>query len=180
MHSRPPPRGDTHATIIHATPYPNAILEQIRDKVDDYMDRVLDDYKDFGITVYFEKGRARIGPALMKKNPEFESSYYYASADRRSHKGLVTVKRDSQGLQADVQLLEELLERPQTTEREMQRFFEEHPSILMQARLGIPIVHPRYREFQMHGHLTSRSLQFQYWDPIETPKLNCWSSILQL
>ena len=81
----------------------------------------------------------------MKKNPEFESSYYYAPADRRSHKGLVTVKRDSQGLQADVQLLEELLERPQTTEREIHRFFEEHPSILMQARLGIPIAHPRYR-----------------------------------
>lgn len=92
----------------------------------------------------FENGRTQVGPALKRKNPRAESEFYLAAGDRRNNKGWVTVKRDREGLQHDVQLFQELLNRG-ASETEMHRFFEEHPAILMQARMGIPISHqPRF------------------------------------
>jgi len=97
------------------------------------------------ILVRFERGHAQIGPALRKTRPNVESDYYYASADRRKNTRWLTVMRDNQGLRVDVEIFQELLER-NATETQMQHFFEEHPAFLMQARLGIPIAHPRYDE----------------------------------
>ena len=112
--------------------------------VDEYQDRVLDDYQHFGIMVRFEQGRAQMRPALKLKGPHTESDYYYARGDRRRNKGWVTVKRDFQGLRADVEMFHRLLERG-AGETDMHRFFEEHPAILMEARMGIPISHgPRF------------------------------------
>src|SRR5271157_1515029 len=58
----------THANIVF-TPYGNAVvaLMQIRKIVDDYQDRVLDDYRQMGIVVRFVSGHAQIGPALKKR-----------------------------------------------------------------------------------------------------------------
>ena len=60
--------------------------------------------------ITFESGRARIGPALKKKDPEMESSYYYAPGDRRDNKRLMTVMRDNEGLRADVELFRQLID----------------------------------------------------------------------
>jgi hypothetical protein len=119
-------------------------LDAIRVLVDKYHDRVLSDYENLGILVHVTNGHVQIGPALLRKRGANEGDYYHAHGDRRTHRRLVTVKRDYQGLRADISLLQELLER-RANEREMHRFFEEHPAILMEARLGIPISHrPRF------------------------------------
>ena len=137
----PEMRQDTHAHIIERrTSYPTLILRQIRDIVNEYHDRVLDDYRKVGIIVRFEHGRAQIRPALRRRHPELETEYYYAAADRRYNTGWVTVKRDIDGIRFDVEFLQALIDR-RATEREMHQFFEEHPAILMEARLGIPISH---------------------------------------
>lgn len=126
-------------------PYdPTGAMSAIARVVDKYQERVLADYEALGILVRFVKGRAQIGPALHFKPERTESEYYYAPGDRRTHKSWVTVKRDNEGLRADVELFQLLLDR-KASETDMHRFFEEHPAILMQARMGIPISHaPRF------------------------------------
>src|ERR1039457_3563804 len=57
-------------TLLRPSPYPSEILTKVRDTVDDYIKRVLEDYHDLGLMISFEKDRARIGPALKKKDPE--------------------------------------------------------------------------------------------------------------
>jgi hypothetical protein len=134
----------THAQLMPPSPYyPSVLLSKIQSVVDNYVSRILDDYQNLGMIVRFERGHAQIGPALRKKSPDVESSYYYAPADRRRNRRWLTVMRDNQGLQADVELFQELLDR-NVNETQMQHFFEEHPLFLMQARLGIPIPHPLY------------------------------------
>lgn len=127
---------------VYPVTAPFAALKEVQDLVDEYQDRVLNDYHNLGILVRFEKGRAQISPALRLKN--YESEFYYAPGDRRIRKGWVTVKRDREGLREDVELFAMLLDK-RATETEMHKFFEEHPAILMEARLGIPISHrPRF------------------------------------
>jgi len=141
---------DTHARILFVPDRPHIhsliMLNQIGRVVDEYQDRVLDDYRFCGILVRFEYGHAQILPALRKKDPSVESEYYYAAADRRNHSGWVTFKRDRQGLRHDVDGFRKLLD-TNASEREMHRFLEQHPEFLMQARLGVPISHaPTFAE----------------------------------
>src|SRR5262249_28103399 len=100
-----------------------------------------DDYESLGLSVRFHNGHAQI--ALLDKRSDLESRYYYAPGDRRHNKSWVTIFRDREGLHADVERFHELLDR-NVNETDMQKFLEEHPLFLMQARLGIPIPHPRY------------------------------------
>lgn len=132
-------RGDDGAYICGAG-HPRMALVQIKTIVDDYYDNVLREYENLGIMVRFEKGRAQVRPALKLKDCVAEGRYYYAPGDRRNSRGWVTVKRDSEGLRNDVELLQMLLDR-RASETEMHEFFEQHPAILMEARLGIPISH---------------------------------------
>jgi hypothetical protein len=131
-------------TLVRPTPYTDDIIRKIRDTVDVYIQKVLDDYRDLGMIIMFDRGRARIGPALRKKDPEMESSYYYAPADRRDNKRFMTVMRDREGLRADIELFEELIDR-RASERRMQQFFEDNPFFLTQARLGVQIPHLSYK-----------------------------------
>jgi hypothetical protein len=133
-----------NVTLIHPTPYPQQILSKVKDAVDDYLQRILEDYRQLGIMFTFEKGRARIAPALKKKSPEMESAYYYAPADRRNNRGWVTVMRDQEAIAADVEIFQRLIDM-KVSEREMQRFFEENPFFLSQLRLGVQVPHPSYR-----------------------------------
>jgi hypothetical protein len=136
-------RGQSHARV-YPTTHPSEALRLLQKLVDEYHDRVLSDYYNLGMLVRLEKGRAQIGPALRLKS--LESEHYYAPRDLRNLKQdhWVTVKRDSEGLRQDVELFQMLLDR-RVGETEMHRFFEEHPAILMQARMGIPISHgPRF------------------------------------
>jgi hypothetical protein len=132
---------ETHADIVF-TPYnhPPIALRQVQQIVDEYEDRVLDDYLNVGILVRFDHGHVQIGPALRRKNPSVESKYYYAPADRRTNKDWVTVKRDHQGLRHDVELFQQLLE-INASEPQIHSFFEQHPTFLMQAIMGVPISH---------------------------------------
>jgi hypothetical protein len=131
-------------TLVRPTPYTGDIIRKIRDTVDAYIQKVLDDYRDLGMIIMFDRGRARIGPALKKKDPEMESSYYYAPADRRDNKRFMTVMRDREGLRADIELFEELINMG-SSERRMQQFFEDNPFFLTQARLGVQIPHLSYK-----------------------------------
>ena len=79
------------------------MISQVKDTVDDYLKCILEDYRQLGIMFTFEKGRAKLAPALKKKDPEMESAYYYAPADRRNHRGWVTVMRDNEAIAADVE-----------------------------------------------------------------------------
>lgn len=134
-------KNSTHATIVF-NPHRNGYigLTQIQRIVDDYKERVLDDYIKLGILVRFVRGHAQIGPALRKRGASRESEYYYPPADRRKHSGWVTAKRDDDALRYDVEYFQELIDR-HASETEMHRFFEEHPAFLMEARSGIPISH---------------------------------------
>jgi hypothetical protein len=137
---------ETHAHIELAHGHPTVMMRVVAQIVDQYQKKVLDDYEVRGIMVRLNRGRAQIGPALKKKAPEIASEFYYAPADRRNHSRWVTVMRDQQGLPADIQLFGQLIN-SNASEREMHRFFEEHPAFLMQARLGVPISHsPVLRE----------------------------------
>jgi hypothetical protein len=130
---------NTHAHLI-VQHHADLTLRQIQSIVDDYQDRVLEDYRNVGLMLRFENGRAQIGPALRRKDPNIESEYYYAPADRRTNTGWVTVKRDSEGLRHDVEIFQHLIDTG-ANETRMHQFFEEHPAFLMDARLGIPISH---------------------------------------
>lgn len=143
----PEMRQDTHAHILNRVSHYHALLlRQIKNIVNEYHDRVLDDYHRAGIIVRFEHGRAQIRPALRRKRPELETEYYYAPADRRTNKGWVTVKRDIDGIRADVELFQALIDK-KVNETQMHKFFEEHPAILMEARFAIPISHrPNFAE----------------------------------
>ena len=159
-----------HASVLPAA-HPGDALHKVQALVDDYHDRVLNDYQNLGMLVRFEKGRAQISPALKLKHNE--SDFYYAPGDRRIHKGWVTVKRDREGLHADVELFMTLMEKG-ASERDMHKFFEEHPAILMEARLGIPISHrPRYAQPQDNTPDFSLSPILGPWDkkPVELLEL---------
>jgi len=136
--------GAAEAAKTHAHIFPSLdpihSIGRIQKIVDDYHDRILDDYRNVGILVRFQEGRAQIGPALKRRHPSAETEYYYPPADRRNNKGWMTVKRDREGLQNDVEMFRMLLDR-NAKETEMHQFFEQHPAILMQAMLGIPVSH---------------------------------------
>jgi len=134
-----------HGCMIGPNPYTDGLLRQIQEKVDTYLDRLLQEYNNCGMMVRVVNGRSQISPALKRKKRYEESEYYHVSGDRRNlaKDRWLTVARDNEGLRADIAMLEQLLDM-NATEQEMQRFFEEHPAILMQARLGIPIAHPTY------------------------------------
>jgi hypothetical protein len=128
-----------NAKVYPITSPPEALAE-IQRIVELYHRQVVSDYQKLGILIRFHKGRIQIGPAMKRKHSRVESEFYYSPADRRTNSGWVTIQRDSEGLRADVELFQLLLERG-ATETEMQAFFEEHPAILMEARAGIPISH---------------------------------------
>lgn len=129
----------THAHLL-LTEDPIRTLKKIEQVVHEYQERILEDYRFAGILVRFERGRAQVQPAHERANPCIETEYYYPPADRRKNKVWTTVKRDDQGLRLDVELFRMLLDRG-ASETEMHKFFEEHPNILMEARLGIPLSH---------------------------------------
>jgi hypothetical protein len=134
-----------HACIISPDRSAEGILRKIQESVDNYQNRLLQEYDNRGMMVRIINGRTQISPAMKRKRKYEESEYHYVAADRRklARNRWLTVMRDNEGIRADVAMLEQLLD-TKANEQEMQRFFEEHPSILMQARLGIPIAHPSY------------------------------------
>ena len=120
-------------------------LKQLQNIVDKYQERVLEGYQQVGILVDYERGRYRVKWAYQQRDPDAENEYYYAPADRRKLKDYITVHRDVAGIAYEAKLFEELINAPETRERDLQRFLEQHPAFLMDAMQGIPISHrPRF------------------------------------
>lgn len=130
------------ATILppYCNRYPSLALARIQESVDRYYDRLFRDYQSMGMLIRFERGHAQIGPALKRPDPSHESAYYSATMDCRDHRDWLTVKRDNEGVRCDVEMLQQLLDR-NATEPEIHAFFEQHPALLMESMLGIPISH---------------------------------------
>lgn len=120
---------------------PDVTMKAIQQIVNQYRQMVLAEYESFGILVRVINGRTQVGPALKKKHPDVQGSYYYSAADRRDNAGWVTVMRDKEGVRHEIDLFTQLIDMG-ATETQMHTFFEEHPAFLMEARLGVPISHP--------------------------------------
>jgi hypothetical protein len=78
--------------------------------------------------------------AFHKKRSD-ESEFYYGGKDKRRFRGYVTIGRDSEGIDHEAFLFEQLLNEPTTGEREVHNFLEQHPDLLAEAMMGIPISH---------------------------------------
>jgi hypothetical protein len=120
-------------------------MDRLREIVDEYQKRVLAEFEKAGILVAYEHGRFRVRWALRKKDLYAESEYYHAGSDRRKLKNYITVHREPAGIAHDAEIFEQLINSPDTRERDLQKFFEENPAFLMDAMQGVPIAHkPRF------------------------------------
>ncbi|HEX7767881.1 MAG TPA: Shedu anti-phage system protein SduA domain-containing protein, partial [Nitrospira sp.] len=107
-----------------------------------YRQNVLNELDNLGFIVTYEAGRYRLGPAL-KPRPDLVGYYYFGPADMRPDR-FVTVDRDLVGVQLEVELLEALLNKKDTSEGDFQKFFAEYPHFL--STLAIPMPHVQLRD----------------------------------
>jgi Domain of unknown function (DUF4263) len=132
-------------TIIFSRGDVPADLGRVRQEVAKYRQRLLDELDNLGFLVTFENGRYRVGPALTPGERQVEGHFYFGPADKRpGQRGkYYTVDRDNIGIQYEVELFEALINQPDVSEHDIQRFFEQHPHFLLLTRLmqALPQVH---------------------------------------
>lgn len=133
-------------TVRYASP--DQAYRYIRSVVMDYRQRLLSELDNLGFLVRYEHGRYRVGPALGQKPVMPEGTLYSGFHDKRfmARRSVLTVDRDLYGIQYEVELLEALLNRKETTEAELQQFFEEHPHFLIPNQLFSVLPHVRLME----------------------------------
>ena len=125
----------------------DSTVYQLQRVVDKYYETVLADYQKVGILVDFEHGRCRVKWAYRKKDHLAETEYYTHRQTVGKLTDYVTVHREEAGIAYEARLFEELINDPEARERDLQRFFEQHPAFLMDAMQGVPISHrPRFVE----------------------------------
>lgn len=124
---------------------PTQTLCEIEAVFQNYRDRLLDELDNLGLLVTYEHGRYRVGPALAARDREKEGYLYYGPADRREANStrLYTIDREAGGIQYEVELFESLINRPDISENDLQRFFVENPHFLVTARLMQALSHVR-------------------------------------
>lgn len=98
----------------------------------------MSEYRDAGLIVHYERGRYVVNPALELRE-QIEGRYYYGPADKRP-KGFITVHCDRLGRRLEVDEFESLINREDVSERELQRFFENHPHFLSMSHTAMPRV----------------------------------------
>lgn len=108
--------------------------------VNRYHLRAMGEYERVGFLITVDRGLYRVKRAFRKKNSN-ESEFYFGGKDRRCFHGFVTIGREPDGAGYEARLLEQLLNDPKAGERELHRFFEEHPDFLAEAMMGVPISH---------------------------------------
>ncbi len=120
-------------------------IESIRQAVEEYRKRLLDELDNMGFLVSYDHGRFRVGPALKPKR-DLEGYYYYGPADTREQAKcrFFTVHRDTYGVQYEVEKFEALINNPQISEPELQKFFEDHPHFLLIQDMAQALPHPRF------------------------------------
>jgi hypothetical protein len=115
-------------------------IEKIINK---YHQQATEDYERVGFLVTIDHGLYRVKRAFHKKNSK-ESEFYYGAKDRRKFHGFVTIGREQDGVDYEAKLFEQLLNDPKVGERQLHHFFEEHPDLLAEAMMGVPISHQPY------------------------------------
>jgi len=115
-------------------------LEEI---VNRYHLRAMGEYERVGFLITVDRGLYRVRRAFRKRNSK-ESEFYFGGKDRRHFHGFVIIGREREGADYEAELFEQLLNDPKAGERELHRFFEEHPNFLAEAMVGVPISHQPY------------------------------------
>jgi len=132
----------TEQVLFHGFSSP-ITWNKIEEIVNLYHRRAMTDYERVGFMVTVDRGLYRLKRAFRKKDSR-ESEFYFGGKDRRRFVGCVTIGRDIDGADFEGSLLEQLLNNPETRERDIHRFFEEHPNFLAEAMVGVPISHQPY------------------------------------
>ena len=119
------------------------VFRHLDDSVGAYRQQLLQNYIKVGILVDYSDGRFRVKSAFHRKRDRrlAENDYYFGPADRRRLAKYVTVHRDVSGITYEARLFEDLINAPNTRERDLQHFLESHPAFLMDALHGIPMPH---------------------------------------
>lgn len=132
----------TEQMLLHgySNPFTWNKIEQI---INRYHQRAMAEYARVGFLVTVDRGLYRVRRAFRKKNSN-ESEFYFGGKDRRQFHGFVTIGRERDGADYEAWLFEQLLNDPKAGEREFHRFFEEHPDLLAEAMMGVPISHRPY------------------------------------
>jgi hypothetical protein len=124
----------------YASPITWQRIERI---VNQYHEKAMSKYERVGFLIVADHGRYRVKRAYYKKDAS-ESEYYYGGKDKRRFQGFVTIGRDSEGVEYDAFLFEQLLNDPKTGEREIHHFLEENPHFIAESMMGVPISHKPY------------------------------------
>jgi hypothetical protein len=131
---------DVTKWMLHSGYASSVTWTQIEKVVHRYHQKALGEYERVGFAVAGDHGLYRVKMAFRKKNSR-ENEFYFGGKDKRRFHGYVTIGRDSQGVEYEALLFEQLLNDPKTGEREVHRFLEEHPDFLAEAMMGVPISH---------------------------------------
>ncbi len=118
-------------------------LDEIREVVSQYRQRLLDELDNLGLMVTYQQGRYRVGPALTPHDRAVEGEFYYGSADTRDgvRGKYFTIDRDAFGIQYEIEKFEALINDQDVSELDLQRFFEENPHFLISTRLMQALPH---------------------------------------
>jgi hypothetical protein len=147
---------DVTGLILHHGLYSTVTWRQLDQAVDLYQRAILQEYARIGFMVTDDHGLYRVKKAYCKKTQR-ESEFYFSGNDKHRFRRFVTFGRDSEGIAYEALLFENLLNDPETGEREVHNFLEQHPALLAEAMMGVPISHqPHFANKQTPDYVISR------------------------
>jgi len=131
---------DVTEWMLHSGYASPVTWSQIDKAISRYHKKAVAEYERVGFLVTTDHGLYRVKRAFRKKGSD-ESEFYYGGKDKRRFRGYVTVGRDGEGIDYEALLFEQLLNDPKAGEREVHNFLEQHPDLLAEAMMGVPISH---------------------------------------
>ncbi len=134
---------DVTEMMLHGGYSSPTTWNKIEKIVNEYHGNAASEYERVGLLVTYEHGLYRVKRAFKKRNLD-ESEFYFGGKDKRRFHGYVTIGRDSDGVGYEARLFEQLLNDPKAGERRLHHFFEEHPDLLAEIMMGVPISHKPY------------------------------------
>jgi hypothetical protein len=108
--------------------------------VNEYRVSILDDLANLGFLVSYDHGRYRVGPAYERPR-SLDGELFFVGADHTAPERYLTVHRDICGIERDIEEFEYLLNSSETTEPQLQKYFEDHPGLLDPLMGTIPLPH---------------------------------------